>query len=104
MDRGLFGTFDYDRDYLQPPEPREERDPADYVFSAGQWIYVGDCQIMDREHYEDNAYWRKRYMELCYELGAIINEQQDKIISLTNANRRLERENWNLKHNRGRRR
>nr|DAE16405.1 MAG TPA: hypothetical protein [Siphoviridae sp. ctePP3] len=25
MDRGLFGTFDYDRDYLQPPEPREER-------------------------------------------------------------------------------
>lgn len=43
MDRGLFGTFDYDRDYLQSPEPREERDPADYVFSAGQWIYVGDC-------------------------------------------------------------
>ena len=25
MDRGLFGTFDYDRDYLQPPEPMEER-------------------------------------------------------------------------------
>ncbi|MGI0385605.1 hypothetical protein ACRE2K_09650 [Streptococcus pneumoniae] len=46
MDRGLFGTFDYDRDYLQPPEPtepREERDPADWIFSAGQWIYVGDC-------------------------------------------------------------
>lgn len=43
MDRGLFGTFDYDRDYLQPPEPREERDPADWVFRAGQWIYVGDC-------------------------------------------------------------
>lgn len=43
MDRGLFGTFDYDRDYLQPTESREERDPADYVFSAGQWIYVGDC-------------------------------------------------------------
>ena len=29
MDRGLFGTFDYDRDYLQPPEPVEERDPAE---------------------------------------------------------------------------
>ena len=41
MDRGLFGTFDYDRDYLQPTEPQD--DPADYVFSAGQWIYVGDC-------------------------------------------------------------
>ena len=103
MDRGLFGTFDYDRDYLQPPEPREERDPADYVFSAGQWIYVGDCQLIDREHYEDNAYWRKRYMELCYELGAIIDEQQNKIVSLINKNRRLESENWNLKHNRGRR-
>lgn len=52
MDRGLFGTFDYDRDYLQPPEPREERDPADWIFSAGQWIYVGDCQPMNREHNE----------------------------------------------------
>lgn len=52
---------------------------------------------MDRERYEDNAYWRKRYLELCYELGEIINEQQDKIISLTNENRRLKRENWNLK-------
>ena len=43
MDRGLFGTFDYDRDYLQPPEPMEERDSADWEFRAGQWIYVGDC-------------------------------------------------------------
>ena len=38
-----FGTFDYDRDYLQPQEPQDELDPSDYVFSAGQWIYVGDC-------------------------------------------------------------
>lgn len=43
MDRGLFGTFDYDRDYLQPQEPQDELDPADYVLSAGQWFYVGDC-------------------------------------------------------------
>lgn len=35
---------------------------------------------MERERYEDNAYWRKRYLELCYELGEIINEQHDKII------------------------
>mgnify|MGYP003084290539 FL=1 len=42
MDRGLFGTFDYDRDYLQPQEPQDDFDLADYVFSAGQWIYVGD--------------------------------------------------------------
>ena len=103
MDRGLFGTFDYDRDYLQPPEPMEERDPADWVFSAGQWIYVGDCQPMNREHYEDNIHWRKRQLNTCYELGTIINEQQDKIVSLMNENNRLKRENWNLKHNRGRR-
>lgn len=35
--------FDYDRDIMQPLEPREEHDPADWIFSAGQWIYVGDC-------------------------------------------------------------
>lgn len=59
---------------------------------------------MDREHYEDNAYWRKRHFETCCELGAIINEQQDKIVALANENKRLKRENWNLKHNRGKRR
>lgn len=58
---------------------------------------------MNREHYEDNARWRKRQLETCYELGVIINEQQDKIVSLMNENNRLKRENWNLKHNRGRR-
>lgn len=59
---------------------------------------------MDREHYEDNAYWRKRHFETCYELGTIIDEQQDKIVALANENKRLKRENWNLKHNRGKRR
>jgi len=58
---------------------------------------------MNREHYEDNAYWRQRHLETCCELGAIINEQQDKIVSLMNENNRLKRENWNLKHNRGKR-
>lgn len=42
MDRGLFGTFYYDRDYLQPPLEREGRDPDEWVFRGGQWIYVGD--------------------------------------------------------------
>ena len=36
---------------------------------------------MTRERYEDNAFWRKRYLELCYELGEIINEQQDTIVA-----------------------
>ncbi len=59
---------------------------------------------MDREHYDGNAYWRERHLRTCYELGAIIDEQQDKIVALVKKNRRLERENWNLKHNRGKRR
>lgn len=59
---------------------------------------------MNKEHYEDNAYWRQRHLRTCYELGAIIDEQQDKIVALVKKNRRLERENWNLKHNRGKRR
>lgn len=59
---------------------------------------------MTRERYEDNAYWRKRYLELCYELGEIINEQQDKIISLSRENKRLKRENWNLKQTKRRKR
>ncbi|MEX2805016.1 hypothetical protein AB3329_07885 [Streptococcus sp. H31] len=42
MDRGLFGTFDYDRDYLRPDEMTEEHDPEEWVFRGGQWIYVGD--------------------------------------------------------------
>lgn len=42
MDRGLFGTFDYDRDYLQPEMERKEHDPDGWIFRAGQWIYVGD--------------------------------------------------------------
>ena len=58
---------------------------------------------MDREYYEDNAFWRKRYLELCYELGEIINEQQDKIITLSRENKRLKRENWNFKKTKGRR-
>lgn len=58
---------------------------------------------MERERYEDNAYWRKRYLELCYELGEIINEQQDLILALKRENKRLKRENWNLKQTKRRR-
>lgn len=41
-DRGIFGTFDYDRDYLQPEYDHQERDLDEWVFRGGQWIYVGD--------------------------------------------------------------
>lgn len=35
--------FDYGRYTMQPPEPREERDPREYVYiGCGQYRYVGD--------------------------------------------------------------
>lgn len=46
--------------------------------------------------------WRSDYIHLGRELGKIINEQQDIILKLQNANRRLKRENWNLKRTKGR--
>ncbi|WP_261128000.1 hypothetical protein [Streptococcus mitis] len=47
--------------------------------------------------------WRAEYMHLGREMGQIINEQQDIILKLQNENRRLKRENWNLKKTKGRR-
>ena len=46
--------------------------------------------------------WRAEYMHLGRELGEIINEQQDIILKLQNENRRIKRENWNLKKTKGR--
>lgn len=46
--------------------------------------------------------WRADYMHLGRELGEIINDQQDIILKLQNENRRLKRENWNLKKTKGR--
>ncbi len=51
----------------------------------------------------DDAYWRKYYERLCHNLSEIVDEQQDKIISLSKKNSRLKRENWNLKKTKGRR-
>lgn len=47
--------------------------------------------------------WRSDYIHLGQELGKIIDEQQDIILKLQNKNRRLKRENWNLKRTKGRR-
>ena len=46
--------------------------------------------------------WRAEYMHLGIELGEIINKQQDIILKLQNENRRIKRENWNLKKTKGR--
>jgi len=47
--------------------------------------------------------WRADYIHLGREMGQIINEQQDIIFKLQNENRRIKRENWNLKKTKGRR-
>ena len=39
---GLFGAFDYDRDWLQPEEPVEEHDQELYIFRGGHWILIGE--------------------------------------------------------------
>lgn len=59
---------------------------------------------MIQELHEEIDNWRAEYMHLGIELGEIINDQQNIILKLQNENRNLKRENWNLKHNRGRRR
>ena len=52
---------------------------------------------MDKDLQAEIDNWRADYLHLGYELGEIINEQQDKIISLSQANKRLKREIWNLR-------
>nr|DAX94829.1 MAG TPA: hypothetical protein [Caudoviricetes sp.] len=58
---------------------------------------------MIKELIEENDQWRSDYIHLGVELGEIINEQQDIIVKLQNENKRLKRENWNLKKTKGRR-
>ena len=57
---------------------------------------------MIEELYAEIDNWRADYMHLGIELGRIINEQQDIILKLQNENRRIKRENWNLKKTKGR--
>lgn len=48
--------------------------------------------------------WRADYLHLGHEMGEIVNEQQDKIISLSQENKRLKREIWNMRQTKRRRR
>ena len=52
---------------------------------------------MDKDLQAEIDNWRADYLHLGHELGKIINEQQDKIISLSQENKRLKREIWNLR-------
>lgn len=56
-----------------------------------------------KDQYEDNLLWWRKYSRLGEELGAIINEQQDIILSLQRENKRLKRENFNLRKTKRRR-
>ena len=56
-----------------------------------------------KDQYEDGLFWWRRYSRLGEELGAIINEQQDIILSLQRENKRLKRENFNLRKTKRRR-
>lgn len=58
---------------------------------------------MIQELHEEIDNWRAEYTHLGIELGQIINEQQDIILKLQSENKRLKRENWNLKKTKGRR-
>jgi len=58
---------------------------------------------MTQELHAEIDRWRSEYIHLGQELGEIINEQQDVILKLQNENKRLKRENWNLKKTKGRR-
>ena len=57
---------------------------------------------MIQEIHEEIDNRRAEYMHLGRELGEIINDQQDIILKLQNENRRIKRENWNLKKTKGR--
>lgn len=50
------------------------------------------------------AEWRRAYAHLGEEFGQIIDKQQDTILALRRKNKRLKRENWNLKQTKRRRR
>ena len=58
---------------------------------------------MTEEHYDDNARWAREYIKLSQELGQEINSLIDQLVSLKQENKRLKRENWNLKQTKGKR-
>lgn len=58
---------------------------------------------MDKEHYDDNEFWQHKYHDMFLDFGDIIDDQQDIIVALQKENKRLKRENWNLKQTKRRR-
>ena len=71
--------------------------------AIGFWLEKTMIDKQTNDQYEDNLFLWPRYSRLGEELGAIINEQQDIIITLQRENKRLKRENWNFKQTKRRR-
>ena len=60
--------------------------------------------IILEDDFEQSYYDRTSdYLNLATEYGEIINQYQDKIVSLNQENKRLKREIWNLKKTKGKR-
>lgn len=60
--------------------------------------------IILEDDFEQSYYDRTSdYLNLAVECGEIIDQYQDKIVSLKQENKRLKREIWNLKKTKGRR-
>lgn len=60
--------------------------------------------IILEDDFEQSYYDRTSdYLNLVIEYGEIINQYQDKIVSLNQENKRLKREIWNLKKTKGKR-
>ena len=58
--------------------------------------------IILEDDFEQSYYDRTSdYLNLAIEYGEIINQYQDKIVSLKQENKRLKREIWNLKKTKG---
>ncbi len=59
---------------------------------------------MTKEVYDVELYWRRRYLDAMTDWASEVNRLQDLILAKENENRRLKRENWNLKQTKRRRR
>ena len=64
---------------------------------------AGRMNSMTEELDKTTREWRDRYFHLGQELGDIINDLQNKVLALQAENKRLKRENWNLKQTKGKR-
>lgn len=59
---------------------------------------------MTKEVYDVELYWRRQYIDAMADWASEVNRLQDLILAKENENRRLKRENFNLRKTKERRR